>query len=509
MLKKTLLLCVAGMLLSACQNLTVTPSPDSYAPFQCNLHWLERCTLGVNEAAFERWQSQGSDKWLDGQLKTTHPLPPEIQQRVDALDISQQSLQRILAHASDLKAAIDAAQTDEAREAARKSQREYENGIVQDAMRRNLWRAVYSQDSLRERMTWFWFNHFNVFSGKANLRYLIPDYEENAIRPHALGKFSELVMATLKHPAMLVYLDNAQNAAGKINENYARELMELHTLGVNAGYTQQDVQELARILTGVGVNFSEKPKPAAKLTGYILDGAFEFNPRRHDTGDKVLLGHKFHGAGFNGFNEVEQAVKLLCRQSATAKHISTQMAAYFLGKEPAAPLVNAMAATFQKSDGDIAATLKVLLTSQVLQQNAGSFKDPYRYVVAALRQGYEGRIISNMKPAMNWLNQMGEPLYGKLTPDGYSMLGEAWSSEGQMVKRFEIARAIGSGGAGLFDSDGKSSSSGAGFPGFQSRFFYRAIEPQISANTRDVLNLAGSQQEWNLLWLSSPEMMYD
>ena len=382
-------------------------------------HWLERCTLGVNEAAFERWQSQGSDKWLDGQLKTTHPLPPEIQQRVDALDISQQSLQRILAHASALKAAIDAAQTDEAREAARKSQREYENGIVQDAMRRNLWRAVYSQDSLRERMTWFWFNHFNVFSGKANLRYLIPDYEENAIRPHALGKFSELVLATLKHPVMLVYLDNAQNAAGKINENYARELMELHTLGVNAGYTQQDVQELARILTGVGVNFAGKPKPAAKLTGYILDGAFEFNPRRHDTGDKVLLGHKFHGAGFN---EVEQAVKLLCRQSATAKHISAQMAAYFLGKEPAAPLVNAMAATFQKSDGDIAATLKVLLTSQLLQQNAGSFKDPYRYVVAALRQGYEGRIISNMKPAINWLNQMGEPLYGKLTPDGYASM---------------------------------------------------------------------------------------
>src|SRR5208282_4167536 len=176
-------------------------------------------------------------------------------------------------------------------------------------------------------------------------------------------------LATLEHPAMLQYLDNNQNSAGHINENYARELMELHTLGVNAGYTQQDVQELARILTGVGVNFSEKPKPAAKLTGYILDGAFEFNPRRHDTGDKVLLGHKFHGAGFNGFNEVEQAVKLLCRQSATAKHISTQMAAYFLGKEPAAPLVNAMAATFQKSDGDIAATLKVLLTSQVVQQN--------------------------------------------------------------------------------------------------------------------------------------------
>ena len=506
MLKIHLLLCVACISLCSCQNLPVLPPSGSDVPLHGSIHWLERCTLGVNESVFVNWQEQGSDKWLDNQLKTTHPLPSEIQQRIVALDISQQSLQHILAHASELKATIDAAQTDEARETARKAQREYETGIVQDAMRRNLWRAVYSQDSLRERMTWFWMNHFTVYSGKANLRYLIHDYEEKAIRPHSLGKFSELVVATLKHPAMLVYLDNAQNAVGKINENYARELMELHTLGVKAGYSQQDVQELARILTGVGVNFAEKPKPAAKLSGYILDGAFEFNPRRHDTGGKVLLGQKFHGAGFN---EVEQAVKLLCRQPATAKHISIKLATYFLGKEPAATLVNAMAATFQESDGDIAATLKVLLTSQALQQSTGSFKDPYRYVVAALRQGYENRIISNMKPAINWLNQMGEPLYGKLTPDGYPMLGEAWSSEGQMVKRFEIARAIGSGGAGLFDADGKSSSSGAGFPIFQSRFFYRAIEPQIGANTRNVLNRASSQQEWNLLWLSSPEMMYD
>ena len=506
MLKKTLLLYTIGLVLCMCQNLTAMPSPGIYVPPQGNLHWLERCSLGINGASFKLLQSRGSDKWLESQLKTTHPLPHEIQQRIDALDISRHSLQLILAHGMELKAAIDAAQTDDEREAARKTQREYENGIVQDAMRRNLWRAVYSQDSLRERMTWFWFNHFNVFSAKANLRYLIPDYEDNAIRPHVLGKFSELVMSTLKHPAMLVYLDNAQNAAGKINENYARELMELHTMGVTSGYTQQDVQELARILTGVGVNFTEKIKPAANLPGYILDGAFEFNPRRHDTGDKVLLGHTFHDLGFT---EVEQAVDLLCRQPATAKHISTQMAAYFLGRGPSAQLVNAMAATFRKTDGDIAATLNVLLTSRELQQNTGGFKDPYRYVVAVLRQGFEGHIISNMKPLLNWLNQMGEPLYGKLTPDGYPMLGKAWSSEGQMVKRFEIARAIGSGNAGLFNSDGTSPSMGAGFPVFQSQFFYRTVEPQISSNTRNVLNLAGSQQEWNLLWLSSPEMMYD
>src|SRR6202012_14307 len=163
---------------------------------------------------------------------------------------------------------------------------------------------------LQEQLTWFWFNHFNVHQYKANLRAMVGDYEETAIRPHALGRFRDLLEATLRHPAMLRYLDNADNAAGHINENYAREIMELHTMGVGSGYTQKDVQELARILTGVGISTKPEPprlKPEWRKL-YIRDGLFEFNPARHDFGDKEFLGHKIKGSGFA---EVEQALDLI------------------------------------------------------------------------------------------------------------------------------------------------------------------------------------------------------
>ena len=157
-------------------------------------------------------------------------------------------------------------------------------------------RALLSPSQLREQMTWFWMNHFSVFSGKANVRWTVAEYEEQAVRPHALGRFSDLVMATATSPAMLEYLDNAQSATGKINENYARELMELHTLGVSGGpsgstYSQADVQELARVLTGVGLNFTDNPPrlPANLQSSYERRGLFEFNPNRHDFGDKTHL----------------------------------------------------------------------------------------------------------------------------------------------------------------------------------------------------------------------------
>src|SRR6202044_3845302 len=155
----------------------------------------------------------------------------------------------------------------------------------------DLLRAVYSPSQLQEQMIWFWLNHFSVYQHKADLRWLVADYSERAIRPHALGHFRDLVMATLEHPAMLQYLDNAQNAAGHINENYARELMELHTLGVDAGYSQHDVQELARVLTGVGIARPDAPGPQTRRQKLLIgDGLFAFYPGRHDFGDKTLLG---------------------------------------------------------------------------------------------------------------------------------------------------------------------------------------------------------------------------
>src|SRR4029077_12235565 len=182
---------------------------------------------------------------------------------------------------------------------------------------------------LREQMTWFWMNHFSVFSGKANVRWTLADYEE-VVRAQALGRSGDLVMAPATPPAMLEYLDNAQSAAGKINENYARELMELHTLGVSGGasgsrYTQADVQELARVLTGAGLNFTDNPPklPVNQQALYVRHGLFEFNPARHDPPAKPVLGRRIAG---KGLDEVEDAVVLLCRHPATARFISTKIA---------------------------------------------------------------------------------------------------------------------------------------------------------------------------------------
>jgi uncharacterized protein (DUF1800 family) len=338
------------------------------------------------------------------------------------------------------------------------------------------------------------------------------------VRAHALGRFSDLVMATVTAPAMLEYLDNAQSAAGRINENYARELMELHTLGVSGGpsgstYTQEDVQELARVLTGLGLNFNDGPPrmPPDRQTLYIRHGLFEFNPVRHDFGPKVLLGRPIEG---RGFPEIEQAVEVLCRQPSTARFISRKLATYFVSDAPPQALVEKMARTFQKTDGSIAAVLRDLLLDRdfLASLNATTarlekFKDPMQFVVSTLRLAYEGKTMTNYRPVFGWLQQLGEPLYGRVTPDGFPLTEAAWTSSGQLVRRFEIARAIGSGNAGLFTLDDNTPGPGTGFPMLNTRLYYETIEPLLSARTREALGRTSSQQEWNTMLLASPDWM--
>jgi len=315
------------------------------------------------------------------------------------------------------------------------------------------------------------------------------------------------VMATLEHPAMLQYLDNAQNAAGHINENYARELMELHTLGVDAGYTQKDVQELARVLTGVSVAGAQPPRLRPELRGfYLREGAFEFNPARHDFGTKTLLGHTLTR---RGFAEVSEAVDLLVQQSACAHFISRELAEYFVADDPPAALVARMAQTFRNSDGDIAAVLRTLFTAPELRAQAGrKFKDPMQYVVSALRMAYDARPIQNMHPVTGWLSALGEAEFAHQTPDGYSLEDTAWSSSGQMSRRFEIARAIGAGSAGLFEPEDQGTKAAGGFPLLTNPVYYGVMAPALSAPTRTALQSARSQQEWNLYLLASPDFNY-
>jgi uncharacterized protein (DUF1800 family) len=475
-----------------------------------DLALLNRLTWGQSASSAAEMQAMGARAWLERQL---HPQagarpPPAVQAQIDALHVSRTPMAELVVQVDAQNKAAGKLTDPDQKKLAQQAYQQGMTDLARQAATRQLLRDLYSPDQLQEQMTWFWLNHFNVHMYKRDVRAMVGDYEDQAIRPRALGRFRDLLEATLKHPAMLRYLDNDQNAANHINENYAREIMELHTLGVGSGYTQKDVQELARILTGVGVDLSpDAPKlKAAYQPLLVREGLFEFNPNRHDFGDKVFLGHTIKGSGFG---EVEQALDILAREPATARHVSAQLAAYFMGDDPPAAVVDRMARTFQKSDGDIAATLRVLVASREFDASLGkAFKDPMHYTVSAVRLAYDDRVIVNTAPMQAWLNRMSEGLYNHETPDGYSMAQAAWSGPGQLAVRFEIARQIGSGSAGLFKSDQPAAKDQPAFPQLQNALYYKAgLDQTLGAPTRAALGQAGSPQDWNTLFLASPEFM--
>jgi len=485
------------------------PTRNASSASRADVLWLNRITYGVNSATLADYKRRGRAGFLDTQLAARDPvLPAAIAAQINLLDVVHADAAQLLAATNAEYKRINALADGPEKEQARKTLNEHGNAFAYQTARRDVLRAIYSPAQLQEQLVWFWLNHFNVAQSKGSIRWLIGDYEERAIRPHVLGHFRELVMATLTHPAMLQYLDNAQNAVNHINENYARELMELHTLGVTAGYTQGDVQNLARILTGVGIN-AGGPAPklkAAWQTLYRRDGAFEFNPARHDFSAKILLGHTIRG---QGFAEVEDAVDVLVRAPACAQFIARNLAVYFVADEPPPALVARMAATFSRTDGDIAAVLRVMFAAAEFPASlGGKFKDPVHFVVSAMRLAYDTRPILNTHPVINWVNSLAEPLYGHQTPDGYALIEAGWASSGQMSRRFEIARAMAAPTAGLFAPEEGSNTTGAGFPQLSNRVYFDALQPLLSERTKNALEAATSQQEWNTLLLSSPEFNY-
>jgi uncharacterized protein (DUF1800 family) len=514
-----LAIAVTVVMVGGLAHLTAAPPRPATAPSTADLRWLDRVTYGVDTTTLARFRQLGRERFLDEQLHPPASDPAPLEAAIRAMPALGQAVEdRIHANRAEQQR-INALPTDDDKQKARAALNQAGNQAIYETARRHLMRALQSPSQLREQLTWFWMNHFTVLADKANIRWTLADYEEQAVRPHVLGTFRDLVMATVTSPAMLEYLDNAQSGAGKINENYARELMELHTLGVSGGpsgsnYTQQDVQELARILTGVGINVTgTTPRLAAdRQTLYVRRGVFEFNPARHDFGAKTFLGHPIAGAGFA---EVEQAVSLLCRQPATARFISRKLAVYFVANDPPPALVDRMARTFDRTDGSIAAVLREMFLDRDLAAGLAGpapklekFKDPVQWVVSSLRLAYDGKAITNYHPVVNWLQQLGEPLYRHVTPDGYALGEAAWTSSGQLVRRLEVARAIGSGSAGLFNSeDTNGPGSVTGFPRLASRLFFDAIEPMLRTATRDALDQAASQVEWNTTLLASPDLM--
>jgi uncharacterized protein (DUF1800 family) len=486
------------------------PALAAPEPSEHDLALLNRLTWGETATAAQDMATLGPRRWLERQL---HPsgddaLPPQAQAEIDAMPSVHAPMATLVVN-MDAQAKAARAITDPIqKQAALKAYQDAMSDLGRQAANRSLLRDLYSQNQLKEQMTWFWMNHFNVHMYKADIRAMVGDYEDRAIRPRALGKFRDLLEATLRHPAMLRYLDNAQNAAGHINENYAREIMELHTLGVGSGYTQQDVQELARILTGVGIDANPTPpklKPQYQDL-YQRAGLFEFNPNRHDFGDKHFLGHTIRGSGYG---EVREALDILCKEPATAHHVSQQMAAFFMGDKPPPAVVDRMARAFQDTDGDIAQVLKTLFDSREFDASLaqGVFKDPAHYAVSAVRAAYDGRVIVSPQPIQGWLNRMAEGLYNHETPDGYPVTAAAWNGPGQMAVRFEIARQIGQGSAGLFKPDTPGAVDQPAFPQLQNALYYGGVDQALSVTTKAALNQAASLQDWNSLYLSSPEFM--
>jgi len=471
---------------------------------------VNRLTWGATTSEVARLRAMGTENWLQAEL---HPsasdrLPPQAQAMIDAMPALHRPT---LDMARELAGQVEAAKAQPAASPARTAQ-DIRNAAFAEAWKqgqtRLILRDLYSADQLREQMTAFWLNHFSVFANKAEIRLFLRDYEDEAVRPHALGHFRALLEATLRSPAMLQYLDNAQNAKGHINENYAREIMELHTMGVGSGYTQKDVQELARILTGVGVVNPNAPDADMQRlpAGAIRQGMFAFYPARHDMGDKLFLGHVIKGSGYG---EVQQALDILCAQPATAAHVSRQLAQVFVGDHPPAALVSRMAARWAQTGGDIAEVLNLVFHSPEFRASLAHplLKDPQHYVISAVRMAYDDRVILNTQPVVNWLNRLNQPLYGHLTPDGYPLESTACNGPGQIEQRFEIAQAIGSASAGLFRGEAASVTAQPAFPVLQGALYYGGLDQRLSPATKSALAQANSPQEWNLFFLASPDFM--
>jgi uncharacterized protein (DUF1800 family) len=483
-----------------------------------DLAWLNRVTWGASASSAAQLARQGRERFLARQLdaRTPDALPAAVQAQIDALRISRTPMDTLVMEMEQQRKTADATADDEQKKQAQQAYQQELTRLAREASARLMLRAVYSPTQLREQMTWFWFNHFNVHQYKHNLRAMVGGYED-ALRAHALGRFRDLLGASALHPAMLRYLDNEANAVNRINENYARELLELHTLGVEGGYAQTDVQELARVLTGLGVNLSGQPpqvRPALQAL-VVTRGLVLFNPQRHDMGDKRVLGAVIKGRGFDEINEV---LDRLAQHPSTARFVSRKIATYFVADQPPPALVERMAQRFVQSDGRIAEVMRVMFEAPEFEASLaagqGKFKDPTHYIVSAVRLAYDREPIVNAQPMVNVLYRLGQAPYNRQTPDGYPLDEAAWASPGQMALRFEVARQMGSGNAALFRADGaapdlaqQKETQARALPQLNRPQVNQSWQAALSPATRAALARATTPQEWNAYFLAAPEFM--
>ena len=414
------------------------------------IHVIERLSFGITPGQIDQVSSQGIDKYIQSQLSPTSVsrslqlnkhLATSDFRNAKPLDLYKQ-FHEYNQEIRQLEKRNEAGS--EGRLAQLKEKRNhFKSKLTRQAQEDHLMYAIASENQLQEVMVNFWFNHFNVLANKKFIPFWISDYE-NQIRKNSLGKFRDLLAATARHPAMLVYLDNQLNTAPKspgakrnskgLNENYARELMELHTLGVNGGYIQKDVRTLAKILTGWGVDPLSEDKAS---------NGFRFFPERHDLSDKVLLGQSIKGSGID---EVEQALDILANHPSTASFISYKLAQYFVADEPPQSLVKKLTQKFTASDGDIKAVLASLFASPEFldpQYYDRKFKTPDHFLISILR-AIDVKS-PNLRRVENMLNSLSMPTYGKGSPDGYPNTQDFWLNPDALLRRIELVLGIGQG----------------------------------------------------------------
>ncbi len=420
------------------------------------VHVLNRLGFGPRPGDVESLLAHGIDAYIDAQL---HPEAitddPSLAERLSEFESPRMSTEELLREyplpallRRQMRRSGEPLDSAEIRAAARRSFQP-----LSELGQARLARAVYSDRQLQEVMVDFWLNHFNVFSRKGPVRLFLIEYERDVIRPNALGTFRELLGAVARSPAMLFYLDNWMSAAPEgaaraaepdrrprryqggpgrgratgLNENYARELLELHTLGVDGGYTQNDIVEVARAFTGWTID--------------LRSGHFVFRPDMHDADPKNVLGHEISGGGIT--SDGEQVLDLLAQHPSTARFIAEQLARRFVSDNPPASLVERAAETFRATDGDLREVVRTIVASPELfsrEAYRAKVKTPLEWLVSGVRGlGLEPR---SLRPLLGVLQRLDQPLYGAAEPTGYSDEAEAWISSGALLGRAEFAQRL-------------------------------------------------------------------
>jgi uncharacterized protein (DUF1800 family) len=511
-------------------------------------HVLNRLAFGPVPGDLERVRRMGLGKYIEQQLRPESLADAGMSARLAGFDTLAKSSRELAEdyfvpalmqrrRAQQQAAAQPADVPTDKREMRTPEQMQAmqaERRVFTELSQQKILRAAYSERQLNEVMVDFWFNHFNVFAGKGQTRTYLTEYERDAIRPHVLGHFRDLLGATAESPAMLFYLDNWQSAApegaptagmgsrpGKavgprrtfgrpraigmptggrtiadlpgaaqnrrprgLNENYARELMELHTLGVDGGYTQKDVQEVARAFTGWTI---ANPRQG---------GGFQFEPRMHDDGAKIVLGHKI-GAG-GGKRDAEEVLDILATHPSTARFVATKLARRFVSDQPPASLVDRAAARFRDTHGDIREVVRTIVTSPEFfapEAYRAKVKTPFEFVAAAVRATSADTL--NAMPLVQAMRDLGMPAYQCQPPTGYADRAEAWVNTGALLNRINFAVAL---------TDGRLRGVKAGnVDAVRDAIIDQVLAGDLSASTRATVAKASTPAQAAALLLGSPE----